>query len=196
VAESTQPDPRKVIPLPRTRHLAWSAMVLEAAHQVLLSLWVGSLVFTASLVVPTLLGALPDAALAVNLSLEILGRLGLLGCGVGSMLLLTTLLMHLLTLREPRVIIGQVVLILSMTALAVGQQIILAPRAWELLRAAPELAAESTPAELAGLRTLLGIYLALMLGQALLGLALMLAGLRRWYRYTRVASSRDDYFWP
>lgn len=196
LAEVSRPDPCKVIPLPRTRRLSLTAMVLEAAHQVLLSLWTGALVFAASLAVPAILAGVPDAGQAVRLSLEMLGRLGLLGCGAGSLLLLTTLLMHLLTLRDPRTILGQVVLILAMTAVATGQQVFLAPRAWELLRAAPDLAMASAPAELRQLRSLLGTYLALLLGQAMLGLALMLAGLRRWYRYVPVPGVRHDFFWP
>jgi hypothetical protein len=196
LAEASRRVPQKVISLPRTRRLSWSAMVLEATHQTLLSLWTGSLAFTASLAVPTLLAGLPDAGQAVRLSLELLGRLGLLGCGAGSVLLLTTLFMHLLTLRDPRTILGQVVLILAMTAIAAGQQVFIAPRAWALLRAAPELAAGSAPVELAQLRSLLGACLALLLAQALLGLALMLAGLRRWYRYIQVPSTQHDFFWP
>jgi hypothetical protein len=195
LAEAMRPDPQKVVSLPQTRRISWSAMVLEATHQVLLSLWTGSLAFAASLAVPMLFAELADAGQAVRLSLEMLGRLGLLGCGAGSLLLLTTLLMHLLTLRDPRTILGSVVLILTMTAISTGQQVLLAPRAWELLRAAPELTAAAAP-ELTRLRSLLGTYLALLLVQALLGLALMLAGLRRWYRYIRVPTSQPDIFWP
>jgi hypothetical protein len=196
LAEAMRPDPQKVVSLPQTRRISWTAMVLEATHQVLLSLWTGSLAFAASLAVPMLFAELADARQAVHLSLEMLGRLGLLGCGAGSLLLLTTLLMHLLTLRDPRTILGSVVLILTMTAISTGQQVLLAPRAWELLRAAPELTAAAAPVELARLRSLLGTYLALLLVQALLGLALMLAGLRRWYRYIKVPTSHPDVFWP
>jgi hypothetical protein len=196
LAEASRPEAHRVIPLPRTRRLSMAAMVLEAAHQVLLALWTGSLVFAASLAVPAILAGVPDAGQAVRLSLEMLGRLGLLGCGTGSVLLLTTLLMHLLTLRDPRTILGQVILILLMTAIATWQQVYLAPRAWELLRAAPELAVASAPAELQQIRSLLGTYLALLLAQAMLGLALMLAGLRRWYRYVPAPGVRHDFFWP
>jgi hypothetical protein len=171
-------------------------MVLEATHQVLLSLWTGSLAFAASLAVPMLFAELSDAGQAVRLSLEMLGRLGLLGCGAGSLLLLTTLLMHLLTLRDQRTILGSVVLILAMTGISTGQQVLLAPRAWELLRAAPDLTVAAAPAELARLRTLFGTYLALLLAQALLGVALMLAGLRRWYRYIKVPTYQPDFYWP
>jgi hypothetical protein len=196
LAEAMRPDPQKVVSLPQTRRISWTAMVLEATHQVLLSLWTGSLAFAASLAVPMLFAELADARQAVQISLEMLGRLGLLGCGAGSLLLLTTLLMHLLTLRDPRTILGSVVLILTMTAISTGQQVLLAPRAWELLRAAPELTAAAAPVELAQLRSLLGTYLALLLVQVLLGMALMLAGLRRWYRYIRVPTSQPDVFWP
>jgi hypothetical protein len=196
LAEAMRPDPQKVLSLPQTRRISWSAMVLEATHQVLLSLWTGSLAFAASLAVPMLLAGLADAGQAVRLSLEMLGRLGLLGCGAGSLLLLTTLLMHLLTLRDTRTILGSVVLILVMTAISTGQQVFLAPRAWELLRAAPELTATAAPLELARLRSLLGTYLALLLVQALFGLTLMLAGLRRWYRYIKVPTNQPDFFWP
>jgi hypothetical protein len=176
--------------------MSWSAMVLEATHQILLSLWTGSLAFAASLAVPMLFAGLTDAGQAVRLSLDMLGRLGLLGCGAGSLLLLTTLLMHLLTLRDPRTIIGSVIFILAMTAISTGQQVLLAPRMWELLRAAPDLTASAAPAELAELRSRFGTYLALVLVQALLGLALMLAGLRRWYRYVKVPETHRDIFWP
>jgi hypothetical protein len=196
LAEAMRPDPQKVIPLPRTRRISWSAMVLEATHQVVLALWTGALAFAASLAVPMLIAGLADAREAVRLSLEMLGRLGLLGCGAGSLLLLTTLLMHLLTLRDPRTILGSVVLILIMTAISTGQQVLLAPRAWELLRAAPELTATAAPSELARLRSLFGTYLALVLAQVLLGLMLMLAGLRRWYRYIKVPTNQPDIFWP
>jgi hypothetical protein len=104
--------------------------------------------------------------------------------------------MHLLTLRDTRTILGSVVLILVMTAISTGQQVFLAPRAWELLRAAPELTATAAPLELARLRSLLGTYLALLLVQALFGLTLMLAGLRRWYRYIKVPTNQPDFFWP
>jgi hypothetical protein len=196
LAEASRPDPQKVISLPRTRRISWSAMVLEATHQIILSLWTGSVAFAASLAVPILFAGLADAGQAVRLSLEMLGRLGLLGCGAGSLLLLTTLLMHLLTLRDPRTILGSVVFILAMTAISTGQQVLLAPRAWELLRAAPELTSSAAPSELAQLRSLFGTYLALLLAQSLLGLALMLAGLRRWYRYVKVPGTQQDFFWP
>jgi hypothetical protein len=196
LAEAIRPEPQKVIPLPRTRRLSWSAMLLEAAHQVVLSLWTGSLVFTASLAVPMVLAGIGDANQAVHLSLEILGRLGLIGCGAGSLLLLTTLLMHLLALRDPRTILGQAIVLLVMTGVATGQQVFLAPRAWELLRAAPDLSPEAAGVELAQIRSLLAVYLELLLAQAFLGLALMLGGLRRWYRYIPVPGSQTDIYWP
>lgn len=187
----------RVVSIPRTRRLSLVAMAVETSHQVVLAIWTGGLALLASLVVPSLLGSMEDPAVATRISLDLLGRVGLLGCGAGSFLLLTTLLMHLLSLRARGTIIGQLVLLLGMTALAVGLQVVLAPKLGDLLRGEPALFTPGGATEaLERFRRLLGLHLGLVLVQAMLGLALMLGGVRRWYRYVPMRSDGPDLFWP
>ncbi len=198
MSEAQKPAaPPRVISLPRTRRLSLAAMATETAHQTVLALWTGGLVFTASLVVPTLLASLEDAEAAARLSLTLLDRIGLLGCGAGGFLLLTTLLMHLLALRAQKTIVGQLLLLVAMTGLATGLQILLAPRLAEMVRTQPRLFEPGAAvAELSRFRTHFGVYLSLLLVQAMMGIALMLGGIRRWYRYLPVRSRETDVFWP
>jgi hypothetical protein len=173
-----------VVSLLRTRRLSWAAMAIETSHQVVLALWTGGVLFTASLVVPTLLSSLENAAEAARLSLSLLDRVAILGCGAGSFLLLTTLLMHLLTLRTRALILSQLGLVLVLTAIPTLLQAVVAPRLFELLRLHPRLfVAGAEAAALERFRGLFGVYLALLLAQAGIGISLMLGGIRRWYRY-------------
>ena len=189
--------PPQVVSIPRTRRLSLLAMVVETSHQVVLAIWTGGLALLASLVVPSLLGSMEDTATAARISLDLLGRLGLLGCGAGSFLLLTTLLMHLLGLRARGTIVGQLVLLLAMTTIAVVLQLALAPEVSRLIRLEPGLFEPGVaPAPLDRFRHLLGLYLGFVLLQAMLGLALMLGGVRRWYRYVPVRANGPDIYWP
>jgi hypothetical protein len=182
-ARNQTPTPQ-VVSLPRTRRLSWAAMTIETTHQVVLALWTGGVLLTASLVIPSLLAGLDDPEAAARLALSLLDRIGLLGCGAGSFLLLTTLLMHLLTLRNRAVIISQLTLVLVLTAIPTLLQAVVAPRMFDLLRTVPDLFTAPTDAPaLREFRRLLGLYLAMLLAQGGLGVALMLGGIRRWYRY-------------
>jgi hypothetical protein len=172
-------------------------MLLESSHQIVLAIWIGSLVGIASLAVPTLLDAVGDSTLAVRVALDLLGRLSFLGCGAGGFLLLTTMLMYLLNLRGARAAVGQAALILAMALLATGLQIWFAPRLSALLRQNPSLFAPNAAApELARFRALFALYLGLILTQALCGAALLLMGVRRWYRYITIRRGGTEVFWP
>jgi hypothetical protein len=168
-------------------------MVTETGHQLVLALWTGGLLFTASIVVPTLLSGLEDAEAAARLSLGLLDRIGLLGCGAGSFLLLTTFLMHLLALRTRAFLISQFALVLLLTGIATALQAGVAPRLFDLLRTEPGLFLPGAePAALSRFRDLFALYLALVLAQAAVGAALMLGGIRRWYRYVPVRPRPED----
>jgi hypothetical protein len=191
--QAQHPAPAKVVPLPRTRHLSWTAMLLESSHQIVLAIWIGSLVGIASLAIPTLIDGLGDHTQAVRVALELLSRLSFLGCGAGGFLLLTSMLMYLLSLRSARAATGQAAVILVMTVVAIGLEVWLAPAVSGLLRRNPDLLGGGP--ELSRFRSLLGLHLGLLIVQALLGSALLLMGVRRWYRYVTVHSRRRDYFW-
>ncbi len=191
-----KPSPGKVIPLPRTRVLSWSAMLVESSQQLVLAVWIGSLTAVAALAVPTLLTNPRDPAEAVRIALDLLGKIGFLGCGAGSFLILITLLMYQLAMRSVRGTLAQLAMLLVMTGIAVGLQVWLAPAISTLVRSLPDLfSAEHPPAEAARFRTLFGAYLALLVGQALVGSGLLLTGVRRWYRYLATGTSREI-FWP
>lgn len=185
--EAQQPEPGKVISLPRTRSVSWAGVGLEGAQQVLAGLWVGGLVTTVGLAVPALLTAIPHPAEAGRASLELLGHLAMLGCGAGSLLLLNTLLMHLLTMRSTRAILLQAGLILGMTLIAVAAQAFLAPLLAGLMRDHPDLfqRADADP-HLSRFRGIFILFASLLLVQAMLGVVLLLMGSRRWYRYVRI----------
>lgn len=191
--EALRPTPGKVLSLPKTRRISWSAMVLESGHQIILALWIGSLVAIVSLGVPGLLDFVPDPNEAARASLILLGRLGVLGVGAGSYLLLTTLLMYLLSLRRTRTLIFQAGLILVMTAIAVALQVWLAPRLFGMIRLNPTLlSGGGEEALLRSFRTLFGVYLGALLVQAVIGTALLLTGVRRWYRYVRLQRGAEQ----
>jgi len=85
---------------------------------------------------------------------------------------------------------------LLLTAVATALQAAVAPRLFDLLRAEPLLFLPGeAPAALQRFRALFGLYLALLLAQAALGIALMLGGIRRWYRYVPVRSRPDPDPW-
>lgn len=177
---------KRILRLPRTRTLSWSAVSLEFVHLLILALWVGGSTAIASLALPALLetGANPQAV--SRTALDLLGRLSLLGCGAGSFLLLTTLLMHLLTLRTVRLILAQAIILLAMTAIAVALQIWLAPELYRLLRVDPEIFSDpALSSSLERFQDLFTLYVSALLLQSLLGAVLLSAGVRRWYRYLR-----------
>jgi hypothetical protein len=184
VQQTDRPFLGKVLALPRTRRLSLTAMTLEASHQIVLALWIGSLVAVSSLAVPSLLDAVSDPALAARASLDLLAKLSFLGCGAGSFLLLTTLLMHLLSLRGRAGAMLQAGLIVAMSAVAVGLQLGLTPEMDRLLRTAPALFQDPAAAgSLARFRLLFGVHLGLLLVQAGIGMGLLIMGVRRWYAY-------------
>lgn len=187
VPEAQQPEPGKVISLPRTRSVSWTGVALEGAQQVMAGLWVGGLVVTAGLAVPALLTSIPIPGEASRASLELLGHLAMLGCGLGSLLLLNTLLMHLLTMRSTRAILLQAGLILGMTLIAVAAQAALAPLLSDLMRLNPDLfqRPDADP-HLSRFHAIFILYVSLLLVQAMMGVALLLMGSRRWYRYVRI----------
>jgi hypothetical protein len=185
-----------VLSLPRTRRLSWAAMAIETTHQIVLALWTGGVILIATLVVPSLLSGLEEPEAAARLSLGLLDRIGLLGCGAGSFLLLTTLLMHLLTLRNRAIIVSQLVLVLALTAIPTILQAVAAPRMFDLLRTSPGLfTSPESEAALREFRRLLGLYLAMLLAQGGIGIALMIGGIRRWYRYVPPRDDPDAGIW-
>jgi len=171
-------------------------MALEASQQIALALWIGTLVASASLAVPSILDAVSDPVEASRSALDLLARVSFLGCGAGSFLLLTTFLMHLLGLRSLRAALVQAALILIMAIAATALQVWLAPEMGKLLRATPELFQGEAGAALQRFRRLFGVYLGVLLLQALLGVVLLLSGVRRWYTYTFERPEQPDLLWP
>jgi hypothetical protein len=175
----------KVIPMPQVRKASLSLTLLEFAHTLVLMLWVGSLAGFALVVVPVLFSSLPSRELASKTVLAILERSAFLGCGAGAFLLLTTLLMHVTSLRQTRATLVQMVLLLVMTGTAVVSQLTLTPRINTLLGglAAPlESLSQGDPArgEFARLHS---IAIAVLLVQVAAGVGVLLFAVRRWYRY-------------
>jgi hypothetical protein len=175
----------KIIPMPQVRKASLSLTLLEFAHTLVLMLWVGSLAGFALVVVPVLFSSLPSRELASRAVLAILERSAFLGCGAGAFLLLTTLLMHMTSLRQTRATLVQMILLLVMTSTAVVSQLTLAPRINALLGglAGP---LDSLPAndpvrgEFARLHA---IAISILLIQAAAGVGVLLFAVRRWYRY-------------
>jgi hypothetical protein len=195
VAQTQRPSPGKILPLPRTRRLSLTAMALEAGHQIVLALWIGALVAISSLAVPCLLDAVSDPVLASRAALDLLSKISFLGCGAGSFLLLTTLLMHLLNLRSTRCALAQAGLILAMALVATAVQVYLAPEMSRCLRTHPDLFQQAGQ-DAEHFRFLFGVHLALLLLQALFGITLLLMGVRRWYAYVTERPERPELFWP
>lgn len=182
-----------MVSFPRARRLSWAALALEFSHQLVLALWIGALVAIASLAVPSLLDATDDPRAGAHAVLDLLARTSFLGCGAGCFLLLTTFLMHLLSIRSLRATVVQASLILGMTGLATVAQLWLAPSLSTLLRNQPDLFQGASPTPgLIRFRSLLTLHVEIFLGQALLGASQILLGVRRWYRYIGVRPARED----
>lgn len=183
----------KVIPFPQVRKASLSLTLLEFAHTLVLMLWVGSLAGFALVVVPVLLTSLPTRELASQTILAILERSAFLGCGAGAFLLLTTLLMHLTSLRHTRATLVQMVLILVMTGSAVISQLTLTPRIHLLfggLGSPFDALPPGDPArgEFGRLHT---IAIAILLVQVAAGVGVLLFAVRRWYRYLPLRRERE-----
>ena len=183
----------KVIPFPQVRKASLSLTLLEFAHTLVLMLWVGSLAGFALVVVPVLFSSLPTRELASRTILAILERSAFLGCGAGAFLLLTTLLMHLTSLRHTRATLVQMVLLLTMTGSAVVSQLILTPQINELLGrlSGPfDALPPGDPArgEFGRLHT---IAIAILLLQVAAGVGVLLFAVRRWYRYLPLRRERE-----
>lgn len=175
---------RKVVVLPQVRRTSLALTLLEFAHSLVLMLWVGSLAGFCLIAVPVLSSSLPSKDLAARAILAILERTAFLGCGAGAFLLLTTLLMHVASLRRMRATIVQMLLLLGMTAAAVVSQIALTPRIQSLLAdlRRGDLAIGSAALD-GAFRTLLATTLWLLSLQIAAGIGVLLFAVRRWYRY-------------
>jgi hypothetical protein len=175
----------KVLALPRVRKTSLSLTLLEFSHALVLMLWVGSLAGFALIVIPSLLYSLPNRELAVQATLAILERSAFLGCGAGAFLLATTLMMHLLALREARAVVVQIALILVMSLSAILSQVLIAPRITDLLHdlPAPLATLARTNPSRSELARLLGLGTGLHLLQIVAGAIILLFAVRRWYRY-------------
>lgn len=176
----------KVISLPRTRRLAWASVALEFTHQIVVATWVGGLAALGFLAAPALLSSLDNAVDAARASLELLLRLSFLGAGAGAFCLLTTLLMHLLALRTTRTTLIQTGVLLAMTVAAVLVYVAVAPPMQDLLQAMPDLFTGEASAERERYEFLHRLAVGLVGCQVALGAALLLLGVRRWYRYVPV----------
>jgi hypothetical protein len=175
----------KVIALPRVRKTSLSLTLLEFSHALVLMLWVGSLAGFALVVIPTLMTALPTRELALTTMLEIIGRSAILGCGAGAFLLLTTLLMHIFSLRATQSTLTQMMLLLVMTASAIASQILVAPKLQRLVAALPAPLSALAPDDptLVLLAKAQTTEMVLLLVQIVAGTVVMLFAVRRWYRY-------------
>ncbi len=178
----------KVVAMPRVRKTSLSLTLLEFTHTLILMLWVGSLAGFALVVIPVLFTSLPTQELAARATLAILERTAFLGCGAGAFLLLTTLLMHLLSLRATRATLTQMLLLLAMTGAAVGSQITLTPKLSALMAGLPaplDALAPADPSRVAFGRLQM-TALSLLLFQILAGIGVLVFAVRRWYRYLPV----------
>ncbi len=175
----------KVLALPRLRKTHLSLSLIEFAHALVLTFWVGSLAGFASVVIPSLMSSLPTRELAARAILSIFEQTAFLGCGAGAFLLLTTLLMHLFSLRPVRATLVQMVLLLVMTFAAVASQILLAPRMSGLLRSlsAPiDALPAGDPTRIAFARLITASTATLAI-QIAAGTGVLFFVVRRWYRY-------------
>jgi hypothetical protein len=175
----------KILALPRLRKTHLALTLIEFAHALILMLWVGSITGFAAVVVPTLMTSLPSRELAVGATLAILEQTAFLGCGAGAFLLLTTLLMHLFSLRAARATVFQVSLLLVMTTSAVASQVLIAPKITAIIRGLDTpLAALPTGAPVrTGLFHLLTLSMSAIAVQIAAGIGLLLFVVRRWYCY-------------
>jgi hypothetical protein len=187
----------KVILFPRVRRTNLGLTVLEFTHALVLMIWVGSLAGFALVVFPVLISTLPSRELAAQAILAILEETAFLGCGAGAMLLLTTLLMHLLSLRATRTTLIQTGLLIVMTGLSVSSQLLLTPRVRGLLTSFTGTLDSLPPDHPARVEfgRLLGIEMGLLAVQIVAGILVILFAVRRWYRYLPLrseAASRDS----
>ncbi len=184
----------RVVPLPQTRKTSLSLTLLEFSHALVLMLWVGSLAGFALVVLPSILTTLPSLEMAIQASMAIFERSAFLGCGAGAFLLLTTLLMHLLSLRDSRTVLSQAGLLLVMIAAAVSAQLLLAPRIAAQLTSMPGPLASlsaSDPA-LVALSRMHAIGIAILIVQIAAGATVVLFAIRRWYNYFPERHARLD----
>lgn len=178
----------RIIPFPAVRRPSLGLTLLEFAHTLVLMLWIGTLAGLALVVTPVLFAHLPDRETAARAIFAILEQTAFLGCGAGAFLLLTTLLMHLLSLRRTRASLAQMILVLAMTALAVGSQLILNPRLDALLGGLESPLAElpvEDPRRLEFAR-LFDAAIGTVLLQIAAGIGVLFFAVRRWYRYLPV----------
>ncbi|MDM7914545.1 MAG: DUF4149 domain-containing protein [Candidatus Eisenbacteria bacterium] len=175
----------KVVALPKLRKASFSLTLLEFAHSLVLMLWVGSLAGFGLVVGPALLTVMPDPEMAFRAMLAVTERSAFLGCGAGALLLLTTLLMHLLSLRQTRTTIVQMLLLLVMTGAAVASQIWLSPQIQAVLASLPaSLAAVPAGDPLrAQLSRLNRLGMGVLTVQVVAGMGVLFFAVRRWYRY-------------
>lgn len=175
-------NPRKVVSLPQTRRLSWTYVALEFTHQLVVSLWVGGWAAAGLLAGPSLAATLDNPADAAWAWLQLVLRLSFLATGAGGFLLLTTLLMHLLSLRDVRLTMTQTVLLLLMTFASLGIYLGIAPAMEQLLQQRSDLFDATSEAHTRFVRfhhwALWGVGL-----EVVLGALLLLIGVRRWYRY-------------
>jgi hypothetical protein len=175
----------KVLALPRLRKTHLSLTLIEFAHALILMFWVGSLVGFAAVVIPALMSSLPSRELAAHAILAIFEQTAFLGCGAGAFLLLTTLLMHLFSLRAVRTTLLQVMLLLVMTSAAVASQLLLAPKLNGLIRTlqAPlDTLPVTDPTRITFARLITASTAALAV-QITAGTGVLFFVVRRWYRY-------------
>lgn len=175
----------KVLALPRLRKTHLSLTLIEFAHALVLMLWIGSLAGFAVVVIPTLMTSIPSREMAVRAILAIFEQIAFLGCGAGAFLLLTTLLMHLFSLRPVRTTLAQMILLLVMTSTAVGSQLVLAPRLNDAIRALVvplESLPDSDPLRV-NIGRLLSASTAILTLQIAAGIVVLFFVVRRWYRY-------------
>jgi hypothetical protein len=175
----------KVIPMPQVRKASLSLTLLEFSHTLALMLWVGSLAGFALVVVPVLFTSLPSRELASRAILAILERSAFLGCGAGAFLLLTTLLMHLTSLRQTRATVVQMILLLTMTGSAVISQLVLTPKINALLGSMTGPLDSLPPGDpvRAAFGRLHTTAISILLLQVVAGVGVLLFAVRRWYRY-------------
>lgn len=186
-------DVGTILTLPKMRKTSLSLTLVEVAHSLVLMLWVGSLAGFALVVIPSLPSSLPTQELAVLATLAILERTAFLGCGAGAFLLLTTLLMHLLSLRRTGAVLVQMSLLLFMAISSVLSQVLLAPRVSALLKqlqAPLATLAAGNPIRLE-LARLQGLEMIILMFQILAGVIVVLFAARRWYRYVPECRVKD-----
>jgi hypothetical protein len=175
--------PPKVVPLPETRRVSWVPVALEFTHQLMVACWTGSLVGLAFVVVPGLYGTVRDPNEAAWSCLDLTMRLDFMAGGAGAFLLLTTLLMYLLALRTSAATLTQTGILMSMTAAAVGNHVLVAPKMAALLRSTPDLLTGTDLIARSRFEDLTRIGMGLLGLQIVLGASLLFLGVRRWYRY-------------